>query len=153
MTDIEDLADRARRTGATIAVAESLTSGNLAAAVGAAEGASDWFAGGVIAYRTATKERVLDLTPGTDPCSSACAEQMAVATRALTGADLAVSTTGVGGPDIQDGHAPGTVYVGWSDASGAGSALLQFDGGPAEIIEKSVAAAVRILLSRLGPAS
>lgn len=149
MTDIDDLAQRAQATNTVVAVAESLTSGNLAAKIGAAEGASDWFAGGVVAYRVATKQRVLGLREGVDPCSAECAEQMASATRELVGADIAVSVTGVGGPDAQDGHAPGTVYLGWSDERGTGHVLLQYDGEPEEVIDASATAAVDLLLSRM----
>ncbi len=149
MTDIEELARRAQATGTVVAVAESLTSGNLAAAIGAAEGASDWFAGGVVAYRIATKRRVLGLRDGVDPCSPECAEQLAVGVRELTGADLAVSVTGVGGPDPQDGHAPGTVYLGWSDERATGHVLLQYGGDPGRVIDASTTAAVDLLLSRM----
>ncbi|MFS0714062.1 CinA family protein [Microbacterium sp. 2P01SA-2] len=149
MTDIDELARRAQETGTVIAVAESLTSGNLAATIGAAEGAGDWFAGGVVAYRLETKHRVLDLAPGIDPCSPECAEQLARAVRDLTGADLAVSATGVGGPEPHDGHDPGTVYLGWSDGDGTGHLLLELDGDPEQVIDDSVDAALGLLLDRL----
>ncbi|MGC4938171.1 CinA family protein [Kribbella sp. DT2] len=48
----------------TVAVAESLTSGSLACQLGAATDASDWFAGGVVAYTTAVKVGVLGVDPG-----------------------------------------------------------------------------------------
>lgn len=150
MSDIERLARRAQETGSVIAVAESLTSGHLASTIGAAEGASDWFGGGVVAYRVETKQRVLGLAEGVDPCSPECAVQLAVGVRELLAADLAVSITGVGGPDMQDGHAPGTVYLGWSDGSGSGHVLLDLDGGPEEVIAAGSDAAIGLLLTRLG---
>lgn len=149
MSDIEELARRAQETGTVIAVAESLTSGNLAATIGAAEGAGDWFAGGVVAYRLETKHRVLDLAEGIDPCSPECAEQLARAVRALTGADLAVSATGVGGPEPHDGHEPGTVYLGWSDGDDTGHVLLELDGEPEQVIDGSVNAALGLLIDRM----
>lgn len=150
MSDIERLARRAQETGCVIAVAESLTSGHLASTIGAAEGASEWFGGGVVAYRVETKHRVLGLEEGVDPCSAECAEQLAVGVRDLLAADVAVSVTGVGGPDSHDGHAPGTVYLGWSDATGTGHLLLELEGEPEDVIAASSEAAVSLLLTRLG---
>ena len=138
-------------------VAESLTSGMLAHTIGAGEGASEWFAGGIVAYMTAVKERVLGLTPGTDPCSAACAEQLAVGARRLFDADLTVSTTGVGGPDAQGGHPAGTVFLGWATAEDQGHRRLALVGDPEEILAATVDAAVRLLafhaegLRPLGP--
>lgn len=149
MTHIDELARRAQETGTVIAVAESLTSGNLAATIGAAEDAGDWFAGGVVAYRLETKHRVLDLAEGIDPCSPECAEQLARAVRELTGADLAVSATGVGGPEPHDGHEPGTVYLGWSAGDDTGHVLLELDGEPEQVIDDSVNAAVGLLIDRM----
>ena len=74
--DLERLGELARSRGLRVSVAESLTSGRLANTIGAGEGASGWFAGGIVAYFTEVKERVLGLTPGTDPTSAACAEQL-----------------------------------------------------------------------------
>jgi len=92
---------------------------------------------------------VLGLEPGTDPCSPECAEQLAVGVRELLGADLAVSTTGVGGPGPEDGHEAGTVYVGWSTAHGTGHRAFMFDGGPDEVLEQTVAAALLELVAHL----
>jgi nicotinamide-nucleotide amidase len=128
-----------------VSVAESLTSGRLANTIGAGEGASGWFAGGIVAYFTEVKERVLGLTPGTDPTSAACAEQLARGARELFDADICVSTTGVGGPGPEGGHPAGTVYLGWATADDAGHRRLALTGDPDEILSASVDAAVRLL--------
>lgn len=143
--DIERLSDLARERGLRVAVAESLTSGQLASTVGAGADASEWFAGGIVAYLTDVKERVLGLIPGTDPCSAACAEQLATGARDLLDADLCVSTTGVGGPDPEGGHAPGTVYLGWATADAVGHRRLALTGDPEEVLAATVEAAVRLL--------
>ncbi|WP_288967632.1 CinA family protein [uncultured Microbacterium sp.] len=154
---IARLSELAAARGLRIAVAESLTSGMLAHTIGAGEGASEWFAGGIVAYMTAVKERVLGLTPGTDPCSAACAEQLAVGARRLFDADLTVSTTGVGGPDAQGGHPAGTVFLGWATAEDQGHRRLALVGDPEEILAATVDAAVGLLafhaegLRPLGP--
>lgn len=146
MTDhIERLSDLARERGLRVAVAESLTSGRLANTVGSGADASEWFAGGVVAYLTDVKERVLGLVPGTDPCSAACAEQLAIGARDLLDADLCVSTTGVGGPDPDGGHPPGTVYLGWATPDAVGHRRLALTGDPEEVLATTVEAAVRLL--------
>lgn len=143
----DDLAQPAQRRDLTVALAESLTSGLLATRVGEQEGASDWFAGSVVAYQTHVKESVLGVTPGIDPCSAECAGQLAAGARSLLGAHLAVATTGVGGPDPQDGHAPGTVYIGWATADTVGHEHHVFTGEPPAVLEQTVDAAMRILRS------
>lgn len=144
---VDQLADAAASRDLTIAVAESLTSGALSSAIGRGEGAGRWFAGGVVAYQVSSKNRALGVDADIDPCSARCAVQMAEGVRVLLGADLAVSVTGVGGPDPEDGHAPGTVYVGVADASGADAELHEFEGEPAEVIAQSVEVALRMLLA------
>lgn len=143
--DVEQLSDLARARKLRIAVAESLTSGTLASTVGAGSGAGEWFAGGIVAYLTDVKERVLGLVPGTDPCSPECAEQLASGARELFDADVAVSTTGVGGPDAEGGHPPGTVYLGWATRSEKGHRRLDLDGEPDDVLAASVQAAMRML--------
>jgi len=145
MDDVAQLSRLARARGLRVAVAESLTSGTLAGAVGEGEQASEWFAGGIVAYMIDTKERLLGLQPGTDPCSAACAEQLARGARELFDVDIAVSTTGVGGPDAEDGHPPGTVFLGWATRSAAGHRQLSIDGDPDRVLTATVEAAVRML--------
>lgn len=139
------ISTHAQRTGLRIALAESLTSGALASRVGAGERASDCFAGGVVAYQVRTKHDVLGVPTDVDPCSAECAELLAVGARRLLGADVAVSATGVGGPEPEDGHAPGTVYLGWSSNGSTGHRLLQLDGGPERVLDATVTAAVELL--------
>jgi nicotinamide-nucleotide amidase len=142
---LQRLGELAAERGLRVAVVESLTSGRLASTVGAAEGAGDWFAGGVVAYLTDVKERVLGLTPGTDPVSATCAEQLADGARQLFDADLSISTTGVGGPGPDGGHPAGTVYLGWATPEGIGHRMLALTGEPEEILDETVETAVRLL--------
>jgi len=146
MDEVHRLSEIARERGLRICVAESLTSGRLAAEVGAGPDASAWFAGGLVAYATDVKERALGLAPGTDPCSASCARQIAEGGLALFRADVCVSTTGVGGPGPEDGHPPGTVYLGWATAQGSGHRALSLPGDPAQVVDEAVRAAVRLLL-------
>ncbi|WP_217181120.1 CinA family protein [Streptomyces sp. AC495_CC817] len=145
MDEVEALSATARTRGLRVCVVESLTSGRLANTVGAGDEASEWFAGGLVAYFTEVKERVLGVTPGTDPVSAVCAEQLAAGGLALFEADVCVSTTGVGGPGPEGGHPPGTVFLGWATSAARGHRALALSGDPESVIEATVAAAVRLL--------
>jgi PncC family amidohydrolase len=104
------------RAGATLATAESLTGGRLAATVTAVPGASATYLGGVVTYATDLKESLLgvphDLVERYGVVSAECARAMAAGCREATGATYALATTGVAGPDLQEGKPVGTVYVG-----------------------------------------
>jgi nicotinamide-nucleotide amidase len=143
---IERLSELATERALTVAVAESLTCGLLASEIGKGENASDWFSGAVVAYQTAVKVQVLGLPDGLDPCSAECASRLARGVRSLLKADIAVATTGVGGPDSEDGHPPGTVFVGWADATGAGAELFHFDGEPDDVLRATVDRALVLLV-------
>ena len=147
----EQVAQCASGRGLTVAVAESLTSGLLVSALGAAENASEWLRGGVVAYATAVKQKVLAVSPG-PVVSARCAEEMAAGVAAQLDADAAVATTGVGGPDSEEGREPGTVYIGWWVHGRAGSRLYHFDGTPEEVLEATVAAALADLLRAMDAA-
>ncbi|MFJ3786738.1 CinA family protein [Streptomyces sp. NPDC090093] len=101
--------------GQTLAVAESLTGGLVAAELTGVPGASASFRGSVTAYATALKHELLGVDEAllaergaVDP---EVASQMAAGVRARLGADWGIATTGVAGPDPQDGEPVGTVYV------------------------------------------
>lgn len=101
--------------GRTLAVAESLTGGLVAAAITAVPGASAVFRGSVTAYATDAKASVLGVDPDLLARAGAVdpevARQMAVGVRRLFGAGLGLATTGVAGPTEQDGKPVGLVYV------------------------------------------
>jgi len=101
--------------GATVAVAESLTGGALAAALVDIPGASTAFRGGVVAYATELKTELLGVDPGLlaagGPVQAEVAVAMAQAVRTRLGATYGVATTGVAGPDSLDSLPPGTAYV------------------------------------------
>ena len=101
--------------GATLATAESLTGGGLAAAVTSVPGASAVFRGGVVAYATDLKAELLgvdlDLLQRVGPVDPDVATAMARGVRDRLRATYGVATTGVAGPDQQDGHPVGEVYL------------------------------------------
>lgn len=135
----------------TVAVAESLTGGALSVALAKAGDAGEWFAGGVVAYRNATKFRVLGVPPGPVITVDA-ARAMALGVRELTGADLAVAVTGVGGPGPEEGHPAGTVFLCAASRSHAQDAVFAFEGGPDEVVAHSIEQALRLLIELGGSA-
>jgi len=104
-----------REIGSTVAVAESLTGGALAAAIVDVPGASAVLRGALVAYATSVKTDLLgvpvELVAAVGAVHPDVAVAMAGGVRARLGADWGVATTGVAGPDPQDGVPPGTAYV------------------------------------------
>lgn len=135
-----------------MAVAESLTGGLLCNRLARQEGASDWFLGGVVAYTRRTKERLLDI--GDAPVvSEAAARSMAENVARLLSADRAVAVTGVGGPDPEDGVAPGTVWIATYDTGRTEARLHHFDGDAGEVCEQTCDVAEALLLRSSSDAS
>lgn len=117
-----ELVARLTDAGRTVAVAESLTGGLVVATLVSVPGASAVVRGGVVAYMTDVKTSVLgvdhellDLEGAVHP---EVARQMACGAVALVGADYGVATTGVAGPDPQDGRPVGEVHVAVVGSSG-----------------------------------
>lgn len=101
--------------GMTLAIAESLTGGQVASSLVEVPGASRVLVGAVVAYATRTKAQVLGVDAAhlerTGPVDRDVALQMAHGVRRLLGADLGLATTGVAGPGPADGHPAGTVHI------------------------------------------
>lgn len=115
------IVQRCTARGFTIAVAESLTGGLLVASLVDVAGASAVLNGGVVAYNTALKRTILGVDAALLAEKGAVdpdvAKQMATGVRqrlAIDGtpATIGIATTGVAGPDPQDGHPVGTVFLG-----------------------------------------
>ncbi len=140
--------------GQTVATAESLTGGLLAGTITSAPGASAVYVGGVVSYATEVKQQLLgvsdEVVAREGVVSAACAEAMATGARDLLGTTYALSTTGVAGPDEQEGKPVGTVYVGLAGPEGVRSVELGLAGTRALIREQSCVAALGELLSALG---
>ncbi|MCX4814317.1 CinA family protein [Streptomyces sp. NBC_01239] len=148
-------------SGATLAVAESLTGGLVAAEITSVPGASKAFRGSVTAYATELKHQLLGvdatLLSERGAVDAQVAAQMAAGVRRALGADWGIATTGVAGPEPQDGQPVGTVFVAVdgpfgpdSGAAGGGKvAALRLNGGRAEIRMESVRSVLALLLERL----
>jgi nicotinamide-nucleotide amidase len=153
MTTAASVLEILEQRRATLATAESLTGGRVAAALTAVPGSSACFVGGVVAYATAVKESVLGV-PGTlieehGVVSAECARAMASGVRALTGATYAVSTTGVAGPGEQDGIRAGTVYVGLAGPGSPSAVALELAGDRSAVQEQATREALSALAAIL----
>lgn len=145
--------------GLTVAVAESLTGGLLAAELVRPAGASAVVRGGVVAYATPAKGSVLgvdaELLAEHGAVHPLVAEQMAAGVRRVfevdgRQADIGISTTGVAGPDPHDGKQPGTVFLGLSLAGGPRSIGLTLTGDRDAIRRDTVTAAIDYLIAITG---
>ncbi|WAZ24513.1 CinA family protein [Streptomyces cinnabarinus] len=147
--------------GETLAVAESLTGGLVAAEITGVPGASKAFRGSVTAYATELKAQLLGVDAAllerqgaVDPQVAA---QMAAGVRKALGADWGVATTGVAGPDEQDGQPVGTVFVAvegpcepdFGTVGGGKVSSLRLNGDRAEIRMESVRSVLALLLQQL----
>jgi nicotinamide-nucleotide amidase len=129
-----------RREGLTIACAESLTGGSVAARLTSVAGASASFAGAVVAYTATAKRDVLGVSQetldGPGVVSQAC--------RVLD-ADTGLSTTGVAGPEPHAGHEPGTVWVALDTGSRSHARGFRVTGERDRVIRWSQQAALDLV--------
>jgi PncC family amidohydrolase len=138
--------------GRTLVTAESCTAGLVAQTLAATEGSMDWFRGGLVAYQSDVKHELLSVEPGPVVTeSTAC--QMALGATRLLSADVAVSVTGVAGPEPLDGVEPGVVIVGVATDGKAAAFTHRFSGDPAAICSKAAEAALDDLVRSLGEQS
>lgn len=141
------------RRGWTIAVAESLTGGLVTAALVSVPGASALVRGGVVAYATDLKHRLLGvddvLLASRGAVDPEVATQMAAGVRDRVGADVGLSTTGVAGPDPQDGLPVGTVYLGIRTPEGSAVVPLLLEGDREQIRARTTREALREVLARI----
>ncbi|MDX6354319.1 MAG: nicotinamide-nucleotide amidase [Streptomyces sp.] len=133
MTVAADVLGLLEEHGWTLAVAESLTGGLVAAELAGVPGASRSFRGSVTAYATPLKHELLGVDAALLAARGAVdpevARQMAAGVRDRLGADWGISTTGVAGPEPQDGQPVGTVFIAVAGpVGGAGAGEVGLDG-------------------------
>jgi len=151
----QSLGERLRAGGLTLATAESCTGGALAAALTAVAGSSDYFSGGVVSYSNDAKRELLGV-PATvlesaGAVSEECALAMARGAAGVTGAAWGIGTTGVAGPDGQDGHPPGTVHVGLVGPGVSTALALELVGGREAVQDRTCVEALSALEGMLVP--
>ena len=137
----------------TIAVAESLTGGLVAASLTEIPGASQVFKGSITAYADEIKQNVLNVNKETilkfTSISEQVALEMAINVRTIMKSDIGISTTGVAGPEKSAGFAPGLVFVAISIGDHNMCQKLEITGDRSKIRNQTVHEILQLTLSRL----
>lgn len=141
----------ARLQGRTLATAESCTGGGVGAKLTSVAGASRVYVGGIVSYTNAVKARVLGvdraLLERVGAVSAPVAQAMAEGARRALCADVAVSTTGLAGPDGDEyGNPVGTVFVGYSDETRTVAREFHFQGDREQVRAQAIEAALALIL-------
>ena len=143
-----------KKQGKTIATAESLTGGKIAAKLVSISGASAYFKGSIVSYTEEIKVNLLDV-PKTlieehTVVSEAVASQMAISARKKLGTDLAIAVTGNAGPTTDNNNkAVGLVYIALASEKGVAVAEFNFGKPREKVIERTVNKSLEIVLKNL----
>jgi nicotinamide-nucleotide amidase len=139
--------------GETLATAESLTGGLVASTLVEIPGVSAVFRGGLVVYATDLKHALAGVPEGLLADRGAVDPDVALAlaagARDRCGADWGLATTGVAGPDPQDGKPVGRVFVAVAGPLGATVRELNLAGSRADIRTGTVAAVLGLLADEL----
>ena len=146
--------EKLRERGLLLATAESCTGGLCAKRLTDVAGASQVFCGGVVSYTNDVKMRLLGVKEETlaqfGAVSGETAREMAEGARQATGADVAVSVTGVAGPSSDEmGNVVGTVFIAFSSEQETVSEKLQLSGDREKIREQSVNAMLWLVMRKI----
>lgn len=137
----------------TLATAESLTGGLVAATIVEIAGVSSVYRGGMVVYATELKARLAgvpeELLEERGPVDRDVAAELASGARERCGADWGLATTGVAGPEPQGGKPVGLVYVAVSGPGVAEVRELQLDGNRDAVRTESVTAVLQLLTDAL----
>jgi CDP-diacylglycerol--glycerol-3-phosphate 3-phosphatidyltransferase len=145
------LAEDLERRGSTLAVAESMTGGGLAARLTDRPGSSKWFLGGVVAYSNQAKSDLLgvdpDLVASHGAVSAEVAAAMAAGVRQRLGSDLGVGITGIAGPGADGTVKPiGLTYIAVASGDEERCQRFLFGGDRRSNREQATEAALKLLL-------
>ena len=145
------LVEACKERGVTIATAESCTGGLIAARITSVPGASSVYLGSVVSYANAVKRELLGvpqaLLESVGAVSAECADAMASGVRERMKADLAVSVTGIAGPDGGTPQKPvGLVFIGVATASGVRVERCLFSGDREAVRRQAADHALFLLL-------
>ena len=137
--------------GKTLATAESCTGGGIGAALTAIPGSSAVYKGGVISYTNEIKQNILnvdsDLLEKYGAVSEPVAIAMAEGVKKLLKTDIAVSVTGLAGPDGDDrGNPVGLVYIGYADNDTTSCQKCYFEGDRESVRRQAIGTALHIIL-------
>jgi PncC family amidohydrolase len=152
------LGERCSARGLTVATVESCTGGLIGHLITEVSGSSAYFVGGYVTYSDGLKRASVgvgdDVLAAHGAVSAQVAMGMATGGRERTGADLAVSVTGIAGPDGGTAQKPvGLTYVAVADADGVTVRRFTWLGDRAENKRRSAEAALELLLERIDAAT
>ncbi len=150
----EDLLRRLKQAGVTVATAESCTGGTIAHMITLIPGASAYFMGGVVAYSNEVKKNVLGVSAADlekyGAVSEVVARQMAEGVRQKLGAQYAVSTTGIAGPDGGTKEKPvGTVWMAVAGPHGTVTEKMLISHTRERNIGRGSVHAIQLLLTQI----
>ena len=140
--------DLLRARGLSLAVAESVTGGLVGARLTAIPGASEVLRGGVVAYASDVKFKLLGVPEGPVVTPEAAAA-MAAGVRRLLEADVGIATTGVAGPTEQEDQPVGTVFLGLALGDQAEATVVRLPGDRNRIRQYGVISLLNHLRLRL----
>ena len=137
--------------GKTLATAESCTGGMIGAMLTSVSGASKVYKGGIISYWSEVKQNLLNVD-GEDlknlgPVSMQVAGAMAQGARKALNTDIAISVTGLAGPDGDEfGRPVGTVFVGFDNGAKTVVKVYHFSGDREAVRRQAAEAALKLIL-------
>ena len=140
--------------GKTLATAESCTGGMIGAALTAVSGASKVYKGGIISYWSEVKQQLLDVAEddlqNLGPVSMQVAGAMADGARKALKTDVAISVTGLAGPNGDEfGRPVGTVFIGFSTRSKTLAKHFHFTGSREDVRRQAAEAALQLVLEEV----
>ncbi len=146
----EALAEVLNAHGKTVACAESCTGGRIAALLAKHPGSSRFFLGGVVAYSNDLKMKALDVQPSTldahGAVSEATVKEMLLGSLKISGADYAMATSGIAGPDGGSEQKPvGTVWVAFGSREKHFAIQLQLGSNRERIVSVATLSAINLL--------
>jgi nicotinamide-nucleotide amidase len=148
------LVETLRERGETVATAESLTGGLVAAALTSVPGSSAVVRGGLVVYATPLKTDLAGVDAAAlaehGPVHPLIAGQLAAGARVACGSSWGIGLTGVAGPDPQDGVEPGLVHLAVSGADGTTVRTIEVDGNRHQVRAGAVRAAFDLLSAQFG---
>jgi len=135
-----------------LATAESCTGGLLASTLTDTPGSSEWFAGSVVAYSNAVKNKLLgvpaDILEKHGAVSEPVVLAMAKGVLETVGADVSVAISGIAGPSGGTPEKPvGTVWIAWAWPDGTRAKMFSFQGTRDQVKNQTVMSAINGLLS------
>lgn len=152
----EDVVHAFAARGRTLAFAESVTGGLAAARLTRVPGAGDVLVASLVTYMDSAKRAILGvdaaLLARAGAISPAVAAAMAEGARRVTGADVAVSLTGVAGPTAPEGLDVGLVYLSVATCEGTTTLEFRLAGSRGQVREQAALEAMRLALAALDPA-